>query len=792
MNKLRTAFPALALAGICASAAPAAPVEVRFTAYGVAHVKADDFQGAGYGYGWAFARDNLCLALDHAITLAGERSRRLGPDQTHTDLFGALAGGAEIRNEDSDTFYEAYLPQSSLAAAKAYASPEARALVRGFTAGFNAHIDEPPLPGERCRNEPGFRHMTEDDVWRRALHIPFLETSNHLLQEIVDAAPPQSAKPRRPGAAVTPKDLADRPPSGSNAAAFGRDMTLNGRGMSFSNPHFPWSGPERLYAVHLIVPGRLNVFGAGLYGFPLPMLGFNQSFAWSITYTTDSHATVYELDLDPAVPTRYRVGDRFEDMKPVLVSTPVKTDEGVKTRVHVLWRTRYGFVLVSNQLPWTTRKAYALADPEAANVRLLDQFLDLARSPDVHRAKAALDKHMSVPWSNVTAADSAGEALYANVSLTPNITNEQLAHCRAEINKDYLPINAIAPVLKGSDPACAWRNDPAAVQPGTIPPAGRPFAFRSDFAFNSNDSYWLPTFTATGVLEGYANVIGNERTLRGERTRMGALLALGRQSGEDGLGPPGIDPGKWEALFFRSRNLMAELLLDDLLTDCRRDPKVDLGSPTGVVDLTHACDVLGRWDRTDRLEARGSTLFAQFIRNLERLPETGMKLADRYWLVPFDPKDPLRTPRGLKVTAETRAALARAVVMLAASGVSLEAPLGRVQHAERNGVFLPMSGSSYAYNMVVAPLRAKDGLAPVATGDSYMHIIGFGPDGPKGRFIVTYSQSTNPLSPHFADMTALFSSQSLANVDFTPEEIGADQIGPTVILNTPPPNAKVN
>jgi len=767
-----------------------APVEVRFTPYGVAHVKADDFQGAGYGYGWAFARDNLCLAVDHAVTLAGERSKYLGADKSYFDLFANIEGGTNVTNEESDTFYRAYLTPKSVAAAKAYASPEARALVRGFARGFNAHIDEAALAGETCRSGPGFRRLTEDDVWRRAVHIPFLETSNHMLKEIVNARPPGSGGSKPFKAAEIQAPVRDDVSAGSNAAAFGRDMTTNGRGVSFSNPHFPWVGPERLYAVHLTVPGRLDVFGGALYGLPVPMLGFNKTFGWSITYTTDYHATVYELDLDPKSPTRYRIGDRYEAMTPIDVAVPVKAGENAPPLKHVLWRTRYGYVLVTPYLPWTREKAYALADPELDNVRMVDQFLDVSRSADVREAKAALDKHMAFPWSNLTAADSTGEVLYANISLTPDISNAQLMRCRADINRTYLPINAIAPVLKGSDPTCAWRDEPSAVQPGTIPPSARPSTFRSDFAFNSNDSYWLPTFTTKGVLEGYANVIGNERTMRGERTRMGALLALGRQSGSDGLGAPGIDPGKWEALFCRSRNLMAELLLDDLLADCRREPIVNLAAQGGVVDLTHACETLGRWDRTDRLDARGSTLFAQFIRNLERLPETGMKLADRYWATPFDPKDPIHTPRGLKVTPETRAALAKAVIMLQASGVALDEPLRDVQHAERNGVFLPISGSSYAYNMVVAPLTPKVGLAPVFGGDSYMHIVGFGPEGPKGRFIVTYSQSTNPQSPHFSDMTALFSSQALADVEFTPQEIAATQVGPTVILHTEGPLAE--
>ncbi|MGV2481319.1 UNVERIFIED_CONTAM: penicillin acylase family protein, partial [Salmonella enterica subsp. enterica serovar Weltevreden] len=53
---------------------------------------------------------------------------------------------------------------------------------------------------------------------------------------------------------------------GSNMYAIGKDGSANGQPLLFGNPHFPWSGTERLYISHLTIPGKLDIMGSSLYG----------------------------------------------------------------------------------------------------------------------------------------------------------------------------------------------------------------------------------------------------------------------------------------------------------------------------------------------------------------------------------------------------------------------------------------------------------------------------------------------------------------------------------------------
>ncbi len=52
--------------------------------------------------------------------------------------------------------------------------------------------------------------------------------------------------------------------------------------------------------------------------------------------------------------------------------------------------------------------------------------------------------------------------------------------------------------------------------------------------------------------------------------------------------------------------------------------------------------------------------------------------------------------------------------------------------------------------------------------------VQFTDDGPVGRSVLTYSLSTNPNSPHFADQTRLFSQGQWKEMRFTESQILSD------------------
>ncbi len=127
--------------------------EIRRTEYGIPHILADDFGSLGYGYGYAFAQDDLCALAQRILAVRGERAQYFGPDADSGDL---LAGATNLA---SDTYVTA-LRQSGvvrkLVAEPAPLGPttQVRQLVDGYVAGYNsylAHTGVANLPDPTCR-----------------------------------------------------------------------------------------------------------------------------------------------------------------------------------------------------------------------------------------------------------------------------------------------------------------------------------------------------------------------------------------------------------------------------------------------------------------------------------------------------------------------------------------------------------------------------------------------------------------------------------------------------------------
>ena len=108
---------------------PTLSAEIRRTEYGIPHIKADDWESLGYGFGYAYAQDNFCVTMREIVFASGRSAALMGEDMGSVDsdfLFTYLNGDREAFQAE---FIDA-LPQF------------ARDLAAGFTAGMNRYLDE--------------------------------------------------------------------------------------------------------------------------------------------------------------------------------------------------------------------------------------------------------------------------------------------------------------------------------------------------------------------------------------------------------------------------------------------------------------------------------------------------------------------------------------------------------------------------------------------------------------------------------------------------------------------------
>jgi acyl-homoserine-lactone acylase len=758
---------------------------IRTTSYGVPHVLADTFKGAGFGYGYAFAQQNFCLYAEELVTLRGERAQYFGASGGYLGQLGTVSG-----NVDSDFFYKLLLTRAQADRMRANSSQAAQDIVVGFAAGFNRYLADTGvanLPAE-CRNAEWVKPMTEDEAFLRLTQAAIAGSSMAFIDSIGKAQPPgpvavgaakAGKRTKLPGAAelaASPtvagmQNLRDHT-IGSNGYGLGRAVTQSGKGIVLGNPHFPWWGALRLHQVHITVPSEgYDVIGATLLGVPLPLIGFNGSLGWTHTFSTDNRFTLRYLALDPADPTRYIKDGVSRPMIAVPLSISAQGADGrLSTLSRALYTTEFGPMIMDSSFAWTRSSAFAIQDANYGNYKLIDQVILNGKATSVDGLLQAAATHTAMPWVNTMAADKNGDALYFNFSVAAKVTDAQLDACvpGAESGapfKDLMASTGLV-VLTGTTSACDWS--------GSIGASDRPHIKRSDYIVNANDSHWWST--AQAFLSGFPRIIATgpdaEGAPQSERTRTGHAIVRDRLAGADGLPGNRFTVANLQQIYQKSRFFKAEKWLSGFV-DAR------LASASASAAAKDACTVLGAWDKTHAPLSSGAPLFYELYAALGELESPS------FWSVPFRPTDPLETPAGHAGTAE---ALAKLEALVASA--QFDSPAKRrvrpadVQVLSRPEGPLSIPGGRYTFNnwrgqkTQVAPgsfvYTGDPKTNAGAYGNSYMQFVTWDDNGPVAEGILSYGQSSNPASVHFSDQTRKYAAGEWVKLPYTEAQIKAD------------------
>ena len=751
-------------------------VQVMRTSYGIPHVQATDWGSLGYGYGYVFAEDNLCVLAREVLVATGAQARYLG-------------AGANSANLISDWTYAMVNSDARVNPAWASLDVDTRDLLQGYADGYNRYLrDKGASAGAAdCRGQPWVQPIGGLDVYKVLRKLLVRAGTGNFTSALVGARPPAAIAAARPevaeaksmallAAAELPDFSHER--FGSNAVALGSELT-GGSGALLGNPHFPWFGIERFYAVHLTIPGRYDVMGGSIYGFPLVNIGFNRHVAWSHTVSTARRFVLRELTLAAGNPTAYVYDGKVVPMQPEVVTVGLRLPNGaVVPASHTFYQTQFGPVLIVPPLAnWTTTNAYAITDVNLDNNRAFELYRDMGTARSVDELAQALNRHVALPWVNTIAADSQGNAYYGDITVVPNVPNAKLAACANTVVSQTLSFGLRLYTLDGSNPACDPGNDADAPAPGIFGAGNLPSLTRRDYTQNSNDSYWLANPAAR--LEGYSQLIGaDENRPQNFRTRLGITQLRDRMNGADGLPGTGFDRQWLQDVLFGNRHYSPEIMLDDVLTLCAQDgPMVSVGGSD--VDVSGACAVLASWDRRNQVTSVGTHVWTEFWRRVTAAPS----IASTLYAVSFNPADPVNTPRGVNlgngaVRARLMGDLGATVKYFADNAIPLDAAWGQIHFDTRNGERIPIhggSGGSGVYNAITpAALTPGLGQALILGGSSYIHAVTFSAKGPEARALVTYSQSTDPESPHYADMTRLYSQSGWVTMPFAEGDIRRD------------------
>lgn len=563
--------------------------------------------------------------------------------------------------------------------------------------------------------------------------------------------------------------------------------------MVLGNPHFPHTGNLRFWNFHAQVPGHLNVTGGSLMGLPGAVnIGFNENVAWTHTFSTAEHFVVYQLTLDEnddSGLTHLVDGNRrtiYE--KQLQIDVAIGGGQTIKLD-KTAYYTNYGpMIEVPGNFDWSENNAFAIKDANLPNFDVVDHWLAMNMATSMDEFKQAFKDYDGVIFNNTMAASADGQVFYIDDSTVPNLTETAI---------EQLTTN---PLLIQTKAAAGFTVLPGNISQfdfdGPVPYEEAPKYEGTDSVQNSNNSYWLTNLDAPIVVSN--PLFGNVENPQSLRSRMGQQF-IENEAGSDGT----FTPEEVEGLLLNNRSYLAENILPSLLELCAEQGDtpvdVDVDVDGASVDVSQACAALEDWDGTMNLTSTGAHVFREFAFQFNQAPQ---------WEVPFSLDAPVTTPSGLVQNATTLEQLARATQVIEQAGVAFDASLGEVQFVERSlpdgsasGVKLPWAGAhnieggfnvfdvSSSRNGTQLPrhsyqtinnntaMSAEAEGYHINYGTSWAMVINFTDEGPKGRGILTYSQSRKFGSEHFLDQTQLYSTQpTLRDIYFTDEEIEANKI----------------
>ncbi len=187
---------------------------------------------------------------------------------------------------------------------------------------------------------------------------------------------------------------------GSNNWAVGPKRSRNGNALLAGDPHLDLSLPSIWYEAHVVVPGRLDVYGVTVPGAPMIVLGFNRDIAWTFTNTEADVLDYYAETVDDSLhPRRYLLDGKWRplELRPeiyrgrkgevIATDTTRYTHRGPLRRMHGHWLS----------FRWTVLEGIARSEnfARAARARSVAEFED-----------AMAD--METPAQNMLVADRTG------------------------------------------------------------------------------------------------------------------------------------------------------------------------------------------------------------------------------------------------------------------------------------------------------------------------------------------------------------------------------------------------
>lgn len=481
-------------------------------------------------------------------------------------------------------------------------------------------------------------------------------------------------------------------PKGSNTFAFNSAKTKDKNTYLAINTHQPLDGPVSWYEAHLCSEEGTNILGALFAGSPNILIGANEYLAWAHTVNQPDKTDVFALEMHPKNKLSYRVDDTYLTLEKRKAQLQISL-LGIPIKIQKkYYQSIYGPTLKNKS------GFYAVRTPALFEIRALEQWWRMNKAKNFSEFYKIL-KMKALPGYNIGYADRNDTIFYISNGLLPK---------RA---KGYDWEN----VVPGNTRKTLWTTTydieelPQVIQPS------------SGYVYNANHT----PFRSSGqkdnpIQENFDEAMGFETYDNNRSTRLKELIDQ-----YDRLDYKDFKTIKYDHQYpnpytFSWININYLDRLDSSL----------------YPDIAVLIERLQTWDRKAAATSLGAGTFAVFYNELR----------------PFYRKVP--SPKIIPATFIVQA-LRNTKKYLLKHFNTTEVTLGEYQKLVRGTKELPIFGLPDVITAMAARPH-KEGKVKVVSGESYIELVRFTPEGPEIESVISYGSSDHPDSPHYSDQMELY------------------------------------
>jgi len=479
---------------------------------------------------------------------------------------------------------------------------------------------------------------------------------------------------------------------GSNTFAFNSAKTKDGNTYLAINTHQPLDGPVSWYEAHLCSEEGTNILGALFAGSPNILIGANENLAWSHTVNQPDKTDVFALEMHPKNKLQYKVDNEYLSLEQKEAQLTLKLF-GIPLPIKKkYYQSIYGPTLKNKS------GFYALRTGALFEIRALEQWWRMNKAYDFSSFYKAL-KMKALPGYNIGYADKNDTIFYLSNGLIPKRTEGYNwegvvpGNTKNTLWTEYYDIEEL----------------PQVIQP------------KSGFVYNANHTPFRSSAEEDNPkTENYNQNMGFETYDNNRSKRLKTLIDQ-----YDKLDYQDFKKIKYDHQYPKPYNF-----------NWMNINHLDRLEPENYPEVEMLIEELQRWDRKADPNSIGAGVFAVFYNELRpfynRLPEPKI----------FPPTLLIEALRNTKK-------------YLLKHFNTLEVSLGNYQKLVRGDKEIPIFGLPDVITAMAAKPH-EDGKVKVVSGESYIELVQFTPEGVKIESVISYGSSDHPQSPHYNDQMELY------------------------------------